>query len=157
MTELTIGEGERLWTLGQLVSIRLTGDASGDRLAIVEHLAPGGLATPLHAQPLADETFCVLEGRVAAIVGDRESTLDAGAVAFVPRGTPHAVRVLSEHARLLTVHNPAGQERFFRAAGEPAQAVTLPPAAGPPDFERVAAAAAAHDVEILGPPPWPDA
>jgi hypothetical protein len=50
---------------------------------------------------------------------------------------------------------PGGHEQFFRLAGEPAGEFDLT-AAGtvPPDMDRMAAAAAATDVEILGPPPF---
>jgi hypothetical protein len=57
----------------------------------------------------------------------------------------------SETARILTVTS-ARHECFFRAAGDEAQRRTLP-AEGPPDMERVMAAAQEYGVEILGPPP----
>jgi hypothetical protein len=50
---------------------------------------------------------------------------------------------------------PAWGKNFqlsFRAAGEPAQARTLPPQA-PPDMDKLMAAANEYGVEILGPPP----
>ncbi len=57
----------------------------------------------------------------------------------------------SETARVLVLTTPQ-HERFFRAAGEPARARTLPPE-GPPDMEKVEAAAQEFGVAILGPPP----
>jgi hypothetical protein len=54
------------------------------------------------------------------------------------------------------LHTPAGFERFAAEAGEPAQALTLPPPpAGPPDFAALAQAAARHGITILAPPPQP--
>jgi hypothetical protein len=51
------------------------------------------------------------------------------------------------------VTSPAGFEEFIVAAGEPAAELTLPPPdRPPPDFERLTAFAAEHDIEILGPP-----
>jgi hypothetical protein len=53
----------------------------------------------------------------------------------------------------LVVNSPSGFEDFVAAAGEPAAELTLPPPAQePPDMERVAALAAEHGIEILGPP-----
>ena len=67
-----------------------------------------------------------------------------------PQGAPHAFEVVSETARFLDLTTPQ-HEYFMRAAGEPAQGRVLPPA-GPPDMEKVGAAAREYGVEILGPP-----
>jgi quercetin dioxygenase-like cupin family protein len=150
----TPGSSERLWSLGELMTIKVSGEDCGNSFALVEQLAPGSLATPLHAQLAADETFHVLEGEISVMLDGRERTAGPGDVVYVPRGAPHAARVVSEQARVLSIHAPAGHERFFRDAGQPAPSATLPPNDTPPDLERMAAAAAAHQVQILGPPPW---
>src|SRR6476469_3578171 len=55
-------------------------------------------------------------------------------VAVLPRRLRHAYVVTSATARFLTLHTPAGFEQFAAEAGDPAQALTLPPPpAGPPD------------------------
>jgi hypothetical protein len=61
----------------------------------------------------------------------------------------------SERARVLGLSVPGGHGQFFRLAGEPAGEFDLA-AVGtiPPDMDRMASAAAAADVEILGPPPF---
>lgn len=69
----------------------------------------------------------------------------------VPAGAPHAFRVDSEVARFLDLTTPQ-HEGFMRAAGEPAGERVLPPQ-GPPDMEKLEAAAKEYGVEILGPPP----
>ena len=58
-------------------------------------------------------------------------------------------------ARFLTLHSPAGFERFAAEVGEPAQTLTLPPPAGPQDFAALAEAAGRHQITILAPPPQP--
>ena len=76
----------------------------------------------------------------------------AGSFVHIPKGrVPHAFQVDSETARFLVLTRPP-HEGFIRAAAEPAQAPTLPPA-GPPDTEKVGAAAQEYGIEILGPPP----
>ncbi len=76
----------------------------------------------------------------------------AGSFVHIPKGyVPHAFQVDSETARFLVLTKPP-HEGFIRAAAEPAQARTLPPA-GPPDMEKVGAAAQKYGLEILGPPP----
>jgi quercetin dioxygenase-like cupin family protein len=93
-------------------------------------LPPGGMATPLHRHP-QDETFCVSEGRVALLLDGDRAEAGAGAVAHVPGGATHAFAVVSATARLVVFSAPAGHEQFFRAAGVPAAAHTLAPAAPP--------------------------
>ena len=110
------------------------------------------MATPLHSQPQDDETFYLLEGNLTFYLGDgRPLRASFGATVHVPRGAAHAYRVESKTARMLVLTTPQ-HERFFRAAGEPARARTLPPPA-PPDMGKVMAAAEKYGVEILGPRP----
>jgi hypothetical protein len=74
----------------------------------------------------------------------------------LPRRLRHAYVVTSATARFLTLHTPAGFERFAAEVGETARALTLPPPpAGPPDFAVLAQAAARHQITILAPPPEP--
>ena len=51
---------------------------------------------------------------------------------------------------------PGHHERFFRLAGDPVETFDLAEAATPepPDFGRLAAAAAESGFELLGPPPF---
>ena len=59
----------------------------------------------------------------------------------------------AEAARVLDINSPAGFEEFIAAAGRPAESLTLPPSAeSPPDLEQLTRAAAAHGIELLGPP-----
>ena len=110
------------------------------------------MATPLHSQPEDDETFYVLEGDLTFYLeGGPPLAASAGSLVHIPAGTAHAYRVLSENARLLNITTPQ-HERFFRVAGEPAQARALPPQA-PPDMDKLMAAADEHGVEIPGAPP----
>jgi hypothetical protein len=69
---------------------------------------------------------------------------------MVPRGTPHAFKVLSERARILVV-TPPPVEAFFRRASEPSS----PGGDGPVDFKRVGEAGMhTGAMQILGPPPF---
>jgi hypothetical protein len=68
------------------------------------------------------------------------------------RGLAHAVVVTSPQARYLTVHTPAGFEKFVIEVGEPAMSFDVAPDEAPPDPSELAAIAAGHGIEILGPP-----
>jgi hypothetical protein len=69
---------------------------------------------------------------------------------------PHTFTVTSDEARFLLVVEPAGLDDFIRTLSEPADSLTLPPAAvEPPAMDAMMAAAAEHGIEILGPPGIP--
>jgi len=145
---------EPLWFLGTLVRLRLTGEQTGGRFALWEGVLPRGASPPLHTHP-QDETFYVLEGRVAVWGPDPHGACDAGAAIFVPGGTPHSFRVESDTARMLFLSTPAGIEDFVLALSEPADWPWLqPPADGPRvPPERMDAIDREHGVIRVGPPP----
>jgi quercetin dioxygenase-like cupin family protein len=73
-----------------------------------------GRATSLHVHHSADEQFYGLEGVVSLWVDGSWHDLPPGALAVVPRGTPHALWNRSkEPVHFLNSGNPAGFERFF--------------------------------------------
>ena len=145
-----------IWFLGALSQVRVSGAQTGGAFALADHLASRGNASPVHVHDRDDETFFVLDGELRVFVGEDEHTARPGTVAVLARRLRHAYVVTSATARFLTLHNPAGFEQFAAEAGQPAQALTLPPPpAGPPDFAALAQAAARRGITILGPPPQP--
>jgi hypothetical protein len=98
----------------------------------------------------------VLDCELRVFVGEDERTAGPGTVAVLPRRLRHAYVVTSATARFLILHSPAGFEQFAAEAGQPAQALTLPPpSAGPPNFAALTQAAARYGITILAPPPQP--
>jgi quercetin dioxygenase-like cupin family protein len=153
---LAQAEGEAIWFLGVLAIIKASGDTTGGRMAMIEHIAPQGAGSPLHVHQREDEWFYVLEGELTLWVGGRVIKAPAGSFVYGPRGIPHTFTVTSPRARFLLVAQPAGFENFMRTLAEPATALTLPPpASAPPDFERLARVAAEYGIDILGPPGIP--
>ena len=150
------GEGERLWFLGTLATIRVPGDATAGRFALIEFLFPHGASPPLHTHP-QDESYVVLEGALTIQAGDDRFELDAGGAAVVPMGVAHTFRVESDTARVLVLSTPAGLERMVRDASVPATTATLPPSGAPrPSPEEIAEIFRAHGQVNLGPPLGPD-
>jgi quercetin dioxygenase-like cupin family protein len=150
-------EGEALWFFGCLATVKASGATTGGRVAIIDHLAARGAGSPLHVHRREDEWFYVTEGELAFWVGGSRIAAPAGAFVYGPRDVPHTFEVVSERARWLLGAEPAGFEDFMRAAAEPAATLTIPPPpAEPPDPATLAALAAEHGVEILGPPGIPD-
>jgi quercetin dioxygenase-like cupin family protein len=151
------GEGEALWFLGSLVTIKSSAETTGGIVGVTENLSPRGGGSPLHVHRREDEWFYVLEGELTLWVGGEIIVARAGAFAFGPRDVPHTFEVTSDEARFLLVVEPAGFEGFVRQVGEPAAELRIPPPPeGPPDMEKLGAAAAEYGIEILGPPGIPD-
>ncbi len=150
------GEGEALWFLGMLVTVKASHESTGGTVAVIEHLGPRGSGSPLHVHHNEDEWFYVLDGELTFWVGGAVTVAQAGAFVFGPRDIPHTFAVTSETARFLLVTEPAGFERFMRAAAETARSRALPdPSTPPPDPAAMAALAANYGIEILGPPGIP--
>ena len=150
------GEGEHIWFLGSLITIKVPGDAVGNRCTMIEFLMPRGLSPPRHYHP-QDETFTMLEGELTFVAGDEGFTCEPGASWVVPGGIPHTFRVESETARLVAVYAPAGLEHCFRNAGLPAAAPTLPPPEAPArPMEVIEQVMRTHDHHNVGPPLGPD-
>ncbi len=149
-------EGEALWFLGALATIKATAETTDGRVAAVECLAPRGHGSPLHVHRKEDEWFYVVEGELTFWVGGRVIDAPAGSFVYGPRDVAHTFTVASPEARFLLVTEPAGFEGFMRALAEPATTRTLPPeSVQPPHPERMMALAAEYGIEILGPPGIP--
>jgi mannose-6-phosphate isomerase-like protein (cupin superfamily) len=150
------GEGERLWFLGTLATIRLPGEASDGRFALIEGLFPRLASPPLHTHP-QDETYVVVDGRMTLVAGEQRFELGPGDAGTAPAGVAHTFRIDSETARVLMLSTPAGLERMMRDASVPAEALTLPPPDTPrPAPDELAAIFKRHATTILGPPLAPD-
>ena len=150
------GEGEALWFLGVLATIKASAETTGGAVAVIEHLAPRGTGSPLHVHSREDEWFYVIDGELTIWVDGETIVAPAGSFVFGPKGIPHTFIVSSEQARFLLVTEPAGFEQFMRAAGEPAASLEIPPpATEPPDVAALSAAAAEFGIEITGPPGIP--
>jgi hypothetical protein len=92
----------------------------------------------------------LLEGTGVFWVGHERHDLKAGDVISLPRNVPHAYRLTSDGADILTLCTPAGIEKFFESAGWD---VTEPT---PDDWaltpEALTIAAIRYGQRILGPP-----
>src|SRR5439155_19981620 len=147
------GEGSARWFYGGgLHTWKASADETGGVLFAFEDSLDRGKVTPLHRHPDEDETLFVLAGEIVAVVGDDRRELGPGGFSFAPRGTSHAVAVISETARVLTLHTPgATGETFYIDASEPAIATNTD---APIDFARVGQIAQATGAtELRRPPP----
>ena len=150
------GDGEYLWFLGTLATIKVSGEASDGRFALIEFVFPRHASPPLHTHP-QDESYIVLEGRLTVQAGDERFELTPGAAAVVPMHVAHTFRVDTETARVLVLSTPAGLERMVRDGSVPAAVPTLPPSeALRPSPEQLEGIFRAHGQVNVGPPLAPD-
>jgi quercetin dioxygenase-like cupin family protein len=150
------GEGERLWFLGTLAIIKVPGEASDGRFALIEFLFPRHTSPPLHTHP-QDESYIVLEGQLTVRAGEQLFELAPGAAAVVPMGVAHTFRVDSNTARVLVLSTPAGLEEMVRDGSVPAITPTLPPSETPrPSPEQLEGIFRAHGQVNVGPSLSPD-
>lgn len=147
------GEGEAIWFLGTLVTVKAGSDETNGAFTLIEQLAPAGFGPPPHIHRDEDEAFYILDGELTITCGDNRWTAPAGAFVFLPRGIPHSFVVSGDGpAKLLQLTAPGKFERFAAEAGEPAQQLTLPPPSAP-DVTKMLALMAKYGYDPVGPPP----
>lgn len=153
VTRVAPGEGRSLWVLGDLYEFKAVGEDTGGAYALVETTAsPGVPGPPPHIHHREDEAFYVLEGEIELTVEGSVSTVGPGSFVNLSKGSLHTFRNAGEApARFLAIVAPAGFEKFFFEVGEPATDKSSPPE-GPPDVEKVLAAAPKYGLEIPPPP-----
>jgi quercetin dioxygenase-like cupin family protein len=124
---LTADEGEALWFIGSLTTIKASSQSTAGRVAVIEHLSPRGSGSPLHVHHREDEWFYVMQGELTLWVGGQLMNAPAGSFVYGPRDTPHTYTVNSDTARFLVVTEPAGFDNFVRALAQPAAKRVIPP------------------------------
>jgi quercetin dioxygenase-like cupin family protein len=147
---LAPGDGERIWIVGDTMTLKATGATTGGRLALLENLtAPGG-GPPPHVHTREDEFFFVLDGRFEVRIGEEVHNLSPGGYAYVPRGTVHNFRNVAETpSRILVGFTPAGMEGFFCESGRPAADDGPAPPVDDDEIARTMAAAPKYGVEAV--------
>jgi quercetin dioxygenase-like cupin family protein len=148
------GEGEAIWFLGTLVTVKANSEQTHRAFTFIEQVLLPGFATPFHIHHNDDESFYVLEGTLAVTCGEQKWTLREGGFVYLPKGIVHGFTVEGDQtAKLLQITAPAGFERFAAELGEPARERTLPPAPSePPGMEQMLALGKKYQLELAPPP-----
>jgi quercetin dioxygenase-like cupin family protein len=128
--------------LGESYRVRISGEDTAGTFAVLETEAVRGHGSPMHLHRHDCETFVVLEGTLRIVVDGQEYEAGAGSAAVLPAARPHGFVVVSEAARYLTVHHGPAFEQFVTAAA----------GSDLSDPARLAEIAAAHGIDIVGPP-----
>lgn len=114
---LTAGEGKEYDWSRDHIFVKLTGAGTGGLCTLIQDNLKPGFDLALHLHRQHTEIFYVLEGQVEFTVGARSFTAAAGAVVYVPPGTPHAARS-DQPARMLMFYAPGGIEGMFAELGQ---------------------------------------
>lgn len=110
-----------------------------------EQLSPGD-GPPLHRHAWATWSI-VVDGTVVVRIGDTDHTLGPGDLAYTPANVVHSFMCTgATRARMVHINWPGGFHHLY------AKLAAAFAGDGPPDFGAMAAAAAQHNAEILGPP-----
>ena len=146
-------EGEALWFLGNLVTLKATAAQTAGALTVAHFINPAGFAPPLHRHRVEDEMFYILSGTVEFRCAGQALPAGPGDFVLLPKTVPHTFLVgPGEPLHALQLTTPAGFEDFAAAVGVPARD-RRPPQPGPVDPAALGHAAHLHNIEILGPPP----
>lgn len=110
---------EPLAVLGTSVTLRLTGQTTQDNMCLAElDVRPGTGVVP-HLHRGEDELFYVVSGEFEIEVDGINYAAPAGTTVYVPRGTFHGFNNVGlTVGKLLSMHTPAGFERFLTEMSE---------------------------------------
>ncbi|GAB2948579.1 cupin domain-containing protein [Hymenobacter coalescens] len=134
------------WCMGTLVTTLVSGADTLGEFALLDMCLQRGSEPPAHTHRCEDETYTVLEGRLRFYVGEQVLHAGPGDVVHLPRDSRHWYRLESDYARVLVHLAPAGYENYFRAVGELARALIVPPLPAEPDLPRLLSVAARFGV-----------
>jgi len=119
VTHVPPGGGKSVWIANnEFVTFKELSKDTGGVFALVEVIGLPGSGPPPHIHHSVDEVYCLLEGELEVLDGERTFTAEAGAVFHIPRGTLHAWRnATAEPARTLLFIVPGGSRGSSRRRG----------------------------------------
>jgi mannose-6-phosphate isomerase-like protein (cupin superfamily) len=138
------GAGKDLHAFGDILTLMIGGEQTGNQLSVMFGMTPPGGGPPLHVHHREDEMFLIVEGRISYYVNDKWTEVGPGGVVYLPRGVPHRYRNDGETpSRHWVITTPSGFEIFFsRCAEEFAKA-------GGPDMRRIVEIINEHGGSLL--------
>jgi quercetin dioxygenase-like cupin family protein len=132
--------------LGERYVVRISGRDTAGTFAVLDTEAQRGHGSPMHIHRHDCEVFLVLDGALRVVVEGQVYEAGAGSAAVLPAGRPHGFVVTTATARYLTLHHGPAFEQFVASASDD----------GGSDSSRLSEIAAAHGIDIVGPPPTPE-
>jgi quercetin dioxygenase-like cupin family protein len=142
-----LGPGEgRFIDLGDFgMTVKGTAEETAGILSVLESEEPPGFGPPIHVHHDAAEAFYVLEGEYVMYLENRDFVCPAGSFIFIPQGARHGFRVGDVPSRKLNFYFPAAMIGYFEDLAAALRQEDV-------DEGRLAEIAAAHGMQIVGPP-----
>jgi quercetin dioxygenase-like cupin family protein len=104
---------------GQEAHVLVSSEQTGDAFCVLRVSASPGNATPPHLHHATDETFLIERGEIEINLGGQLLRGRRGDVIYLPKGIPHAPRVIgNDDLTAVVVCVPGGFDRFFAACAE---------------------------------------
>jgi quercetin dioxygenase-like cupin family protein len=136
-----------LRAFGQEGHVLVSSEQTGDAFCVLRFFASPGNVTPPHVHPATDETFLIESGEVEINRGGELLLGRRGDVIYLPKGIPHATRVIgNDEGAAVVVAVPGGFDRFFAACAEEFKK-------GEPEMPFLVKLATEYGIEFLSGPP----
>jgi quercetin dioxygenase-like cupin family protein len=132
---------------GQEAHVLVSSEETGNAFCILRITASPANLTPPHLHRATDETFLIESGEVEVNVGGQLLRGRRGDVIYLPKGIPHAPRVLgNDDLTVVVVCVPGGFDRFFATCAEEFKK-------GEPELPLLVKLAAEYGIEFQFPSP----
>jgi len=119
VTHVPAGKGVVKWMSGDVYETMATAGSTGGALGVTVCWVPPGNGPVAHVHKSADESFYLISGSLEFLNGDQTFVADAGDFVFVPRGTRHRFRnITDEQAHMVSFFTPGGGEGLWLEAGD---------------------------------------
>jgi mannose-6-phosphate isomerase-like protein (cupin superfamily) len=142
-----VDNGRVLRAFGQEAHVLVSSEQTGDAFCVLRFFASPGNVTPPHVHHATDETFLIESGEIEINRGGELLRGRRGDVIYLPKGIPHAPRVIGkDEGAAVVVCVPGGFDRFFAACAEEFKR-------GEPEMPFLVKLAADYGIEFLSGPP----
>ena len=139
------GEGRAIELGDFALTVKASETATGGVVTVLEADEPPGFGPPEHVHHDCAEAFYVLAGEYVMHLEGREFVCPAGSFIFIPQGARHGFRVGSVPSRKLNFYFPAAMVEYFDDLADALRNDDV-------TDDELAAIAATHGMEIVGPP-----
>ena len=114
---LAPGEGKNYEWGQDHIFVKLSSAETGGLATVIEDNLKPGFKLGRHLHRKHTEIFYILDGEVKFTIGDKFYTATAGAVIYLPPGTPHAVKS-AKGGKMLMFYTPGGFDEMLTEISE---------------------------------------